>query len=143
MTTKATLTEIDLRLLQLLANEPTLSQRQLADRLGVSLGKTNYCLKALKEKGWVKWERFIANPNKLQYLHAITPKGLQQKLSLTLHFLERKQAEFEYLKEEIAALRADIEGQKLISQTSKTQKPQVKPAIRTPGSLDQPETITQ
>jgi EPS-associated MarR family transcriptional regulator len=112
MTTKATPTEIDLRLLQLLANEPTLSQRQLADRLGVSLGKTNYCLKALKEKGWVKWERFVANPNKLQCLHAITSKGLQQKLSLTLHFLERKQAEFEYLKEEIAALWAEIEGQK-------------------------------
>jgi EPS-associated MarR family transcriptional regulator len=143
MTTKATPTEIDLRLLQLLADEPTLTQRQLADRLGISLGKTNYCLKALKEKGWVKWERFIANPNKLQYLHSLTPKGLQNKLSLTLHFLERKQAEFEYLKEEIATLQADIEGQKLMSQTSKTQKPQVRPAISTPGSLDQPEVIAQ
>jgi EPS-associated MarR family transcriptional regulator len=141
MTTKAVPTEIDLHLLQLLTDEPTLSQRQLADRLGVSLGKTNYCLKALKEKGCVKWERFVANPNKLQYLYALTPKGLQHKLSLKLHFLERKQAEFEYLKEEIAALQADIEGQKLMSQASKTQKPQVKPAISTPGSLDQPEPI--
>ncbi len=100
--------EIDLKLLKLLEENPALSQRQLADRLGVSLGKTNYCLKALKEKGLVKWGNFSSNPNKLQYMHLLTPKGIRQKLSLTAHFLERKQAEYEQLKLEIASLQADI-----------------------------------
>jgi EPS-associated MarR family transcriptional regulator len=101
-------TEIDLKLLKLLEENPTLSQRQLADRLGISLGKVNYCLKALKEKGLVKWGNFSNNPNKLQYMHLLTPKGISQKLSLTIHFLERKQAEYEQLKLEIASLRAEI-----------------------------------
>ncbi len=100
--------EIDLKLLKLLEENPTLSQRQLADRLGVSLGKNNYCLKALKEKGLVKWGNFSNNPNKLQYMHLLTPKGISQKLSLTIHFLERKQAEYEQLKLEIASLKAEV-----------------------------------
>ncbi len=100
--------EIDLKLLKLLEENPCLSQRQLADRLGVSLGKTNYCLKALKEKGLVKWGNFSNNPNKLHYMHLLTPKGISQKLSLTIHFLERKQAEFEHLKKEIVLLQAEL-----------------------------------
>jgi EPS-associated MarR family transcriptional regulator len=104
--------EIDLKLLKLLEENPALTQRQLADRLGISLGKTNYCLKALKEKGLVKWENFSKNPNKLQYMHLLTPKGVSQKLSLTIHFLERKQEEFEHLKNEIVLLKAEIYQQK-------------------------------
>jgi len=104
--------EIDLKLLKLLEENPALSQRQLADRLGISLGKTNYCLRALKDKGLVKWGNFSQNPNKLQYMHLITPKGIRQKLSLTIHFLERKQAEYENLKLEIASLQAEIGWQK-------------------------------
>jgi EPS-associated MarR family transcriptional regulator len=104
--------EIDLKLLKLLEENPTLTQRQLADRLGISLGKTNYCLKALKDKGLVKWGNFSKNPNKLQYMHLLTPKGISQKLSLTTHFLERKQAEFEHLKKEILLLQAEIVQQK-------------------------------
>lgn len=104
--------EIDLKLLKLLEENPYLSQRQLADRLGVSLGKTNYCLKALKEKGLVKWGNFSNNPNKLQYMHLLTPKGISQKLSLTIHFLECKQAEFEHLKKEIVLLQAELGQQK-------------------------------
>ncbi len=104
--------EIDLKLLKLLEENPCLSQRQLANRLGVSLGKTNYCLKALKEKGLVKWGNFSNNPNKLQYMHLLTPKGISQKLSLTIHFLERKQAEFEHLKKEIVLLQAELGQQK-------------------------------
>jgi EPS-associated MarR family transcriptional regulator len=100
--------EIDLKLLKLLEENPTLSQRQLADRLGISLGKVNYCLKALKDKGLVKWGNFSQNPHKLQYMHLLTPKGISQKLSLTIHFLERKQAEYERLKKEIASLQAEI-----------------------------------
>lgn len=104
--------EIDLKLLKLLEENPALSQRQLAEHLGVSLGKTNYCLKALKDKGLVKWGNFSNNPNKLQYMHLLTPKGISQKLSLTIHFLERKQAEFESLKKEIALLEAELGRQK-------------------------------
>lgn len=104
--------EIDLKLLKLLEENPSLSQRQLADRLGVSLGKTNYCLKALKDKGLVKWGNFSNNPHKLQYMHLLTPKGISQKLSLTIHFLERKQAEYERLKKEIVFLQAELVQQK-------------------------------
>jgi EPS-associated MarR family transcriptional regulator len=104
--------EIHLKLLKLLEENPFLSQRQLADRLGISLGKTNYCLRALKEKGLVKWGNFSKNPNKLHYMHLLTPKGVRQKLNLTAHFLERKQAEYECLKLEIANLQAEIGQQK-------------------------------
>jgi len=104
--------EIDLKLLKLLEENPALSQRQLANCLGISLGKTNYCLKALKDKGLVKWGNFSNNPNKLQYMHLLTPKGISQKLSLTIHFLERKQAEFENLKKEITLLQAELGQQK-------------------------------
>jgi EPS-associated MarR family transcriptional regulator len=103
--------EIDLKLLKLLEENPALTQRQLADRLGISLGKTNYCLRALKEKGLVKWGNFSNNPNKLQYMHLLTPKGVSQKLSLTIHFLEHKQAEYEQLKLEIASLKAEVSQQ--------------------------------
>jgi EPS-associated MarR family transcriptional regulator len=105
--------EIDLKLLKLLEENPSLSQRQLADRLGISLGKTNYCLKALKERGLLKWGNFSKNPHKLQYMHLLTPRGISQKLSLMIHFLERKQAEFERLKKEIMLLQAELGQQKL------------------------------
>lgn len=78
--------EIHLQLLKLIEQNPSWTQRQLAKALGVSLGKTNYCLKALKEKGWVKWGNFSQNPNKLSYMHLLTPQGIAQKLRLTAHF---------------------------------------------------------
>jgi len=70
--------EIDLKLLKLLEENPALSQRELADRLGISLGKTNYYLKALKEKGLVKRGNLSNNPNKLHYMHLLTSKGISQ-----------------------------------------------------------------
>ncbi len=78
--------EIDLKLFKLLKENPFLSQRQLAYRLGISLGKTNYCLKALKNKGLEKWGNFSNNPNKLKYKHLLIPEGIRQKPSLTIHF---------------------------------------------------------
>ncbi len=104
----ATGSEVHLRLLSLLEQNPAWTQRQLADALGVSLGKTNYCLRALKDKGLVKWGNFSQNPNKLQYMHLLTPKGIAQKLQLTAHFLQRKEREFEDLKGEIERLRAQL-----------------------------------
>lgn len=100
--------EIHLQLLKLLEENPSSTQRELAKSLGISLGKTNYCLKALKDKGWVKWGNFSNNPNKLQYMHLITPQGLAHKLTLTMHFLKRKQEEYENLKKEIDRLHRDL-----------------------------------
>ena len=104
--------EIHLHLLKLIEQNPSWTQRQLAQSLGVSLGKTNYCLKALKEKGWVKWGNFSQNPNKLSYMHLLTPQGIAQKLSLTAHFLRRKEAEYDQLQTEIRALREELKTQR-------------------------------
>ena len=100
--------EIHLKLLKLVEKNPQLTQRELAHQLGISLGKTNYCLKALKEKGWLKWEIFSNNPNKFQYMHLLTPKGASEKLTLTMHFLKCKEKEYELLKEEITLLRDEL-----------------------------------
>ena len=85
-----------------------MSQRQLADSLGVSLGAANYCMKALVEKGWVKLENFQKNRNKLGYLYLLTPKGITAKTQLTASFLRRKLIEYENLKVEIEDLQAAL-----------------------------------
>ena len=85
-----------------------MSQRQLADNLGVSLGAANYCMKALVEKGWVKLENFQKNPNKLGYLYLLTPMGITAKTQLTANFLKRKLTEYEKLKAEIEDLQAAL-----------------------------------
>ena len=85
-----------------------MSQRQLADNLGVSLGAANYCMKALVEKGWVKLENFQKNPNKIGYLYLLTPMGITAKTQLTANFLKRKLTEYENLKAEIEDLQAAL-----------------------------------
>ena len=80
--------------------------------LGISLGKTNYVLKALKDKGLVKLGNFSRNPNKLQYVHLLTPQGLSEKTQLTLRFLKRKVQEYEQLKAEIDELKHTLESEK-------------------------------
>lgn len=99
--------EVYLRLLRLLEQNPTRTQRQLSDALGVSLSKTNYCPRALRDKGLVKWGNFSQNPNKLHYMHLLTPKGIAQKLQLTAHFLQRKERESEELRGELRAQLGD------------------------------------
>ena len=74
----------------------------MAEDLGFSLGKLNYCLKALKEKGLIKIENFKKNPNKINYFYILTPKGIQEKTRLTLNFMKRKMDEYEQLKKEIS-----------------------------------------
>lgn len=103
-----TVSEVHLKLLRLMEQNPTWTQRQFADALGVSLGKTNYCLRALRDKGLVKWGNFSQNPNKLHYMHLLTPKGIAQKVQLTAHFLQCKEREFGELLSEIARLRAEL-----------------------------------
>src|SRR5512143_1477136 len=98
-----------LQVLKLLQADPTLSQRQIAERMGVSLGKANYCLRALVEKGLVKLGNFSKNPNKRQYAYILTPAGLEEKTRITLDFLKRKEVEFEAIQREIEALKGDLE----------------------------------
>lgn len=99
-----------LELLKLLQERPQMSQRDLAQAMGVSLGKANYCLNALMEKGLVKFEKFRANPDKRKYAYLLTPAGLREKTSITMDFLQRKVAEYESLEKEIEALRLDLKG---------------------------------
>lgn len=101
--------ERNLNALRLLQEKPEMSQRELADALGVSLGAANYCLKALVDKGWVKLENFQKNPNKLGYLYLLTPMGIAAKTTLTARFLQRKLNEYEKLKAEIEILKAEVE----------------------------------
>jgi EPS-associated MarR family transcriptional regulator len=91
----------DFDLLRKIEKNPRISQRKLADDLGFSLGKINYCLKALKEKGLIKAENFKQNKNKINYLYILTPKGIAQKTKLTVNFMKRKMKEYEELKKEI------------------------------------------
>ena len=98
-----------LQMLKLLQDNPGLSQRQLAASMGVSLGKANYCLRALVEKGLVKLGNFSKNQNKRQYAYLLTPAGLEEKTRITLGFLKRKQAEFEAIRQEIESLKGDLE----------------------------------
>jgi|TARA_B100001964_G_C13709393_1_gene369604 EPS-associated MarR family transcriptional regulator len=90
-----------LNLLRNIKNKPQSSQRQLAEELGFSLGKLNYCLRALTSKGLIKIKNFKKNPNKLNYIYVLTPKGIAEKTNLTLNFMKRKMEEYEELKKEI------------------------------------------
>jgi MarR family transcriptional regulator, temperature-dependent positive regulator of motility len=100
--------EAHYRLLRLLEQEPHLSQRELAERMGVSLGKVNYCLRAVMEKGWIKAGNFYRSRDKRAYLYKLTPRGLSEKAALTLRFLRRKEAEHNALLREIEMLREEV-----------------------------------
>jgi len=88
-------------LLRKIQKNPESSQRQLAEDLGFSLGKLNYCLKALQEKGLVKLENFKKNPKKLNYFYVLTPEGIAEKSKLTINFMKRKMREYDELKKEL------------------------------------------
>jgi EPS-associated MarR family transcriptional regulator len=93
------------KLLHLLEKDPQLSQRALAGQLGLSLGKVNFLVQALIEKGLIKAENFRNSQNKSAYMYYLTPKGMKEKARVTLRFFQRKLVEFEQLKGEIEALR--------------------------------------
>lgn len=95
--------------MKFLQENPDITQRELARELGISLGGVNYCLQALVDKGWVKIHNFSRSRNKLGYVYLLTPAGISGKAALTARFLRRKLDEYEALKEEIAALRRDID----------------------------------
>lgn len=100
--------EIRLRILRELENDPGLSQRDLAKTLGISLGKTNYCLRALVEKGLVKVENFRRSGNKLAYAYQLTPRGISDKARVTRNYLQIKLREYKALESEIEELRKEV-----------------------------------
>lgn len=95
-------------ILRKLEAQPQITQRELAQELGISLGKVNYCLQALIEKGMVKARNFSNNPNKKGYLYMLTPASLENKAAITHRFLKRKMVEYETLSREIEALQQDL-----------------------------------
>jgi EPS-associated MarR family transcriptional regulator len=101
--------DIRLDLLRKLESNPHFTQRELSREVGVSLGKVNYCMKKLTEKGWVKLTNFSHSSNKLGYMYLLTPQGIEQKARLTTSFLKTKIEEFEMLRDEISKLKLDAE----------------------------------
>ncbi len=100
--------EVRYKLLKLLHEEPHLSQRALSKHLGVSLGKVNYCVKALAERGLVKARNFKNSQNKSAYAYFLTPKGIEEKASVAVRFLKRKLDEHRELEAEIERLRREV-----------------------------------
>jgi EPS-associated MarR family transcriptional regulator len=94
--------------MKLLQQNPDITQRELAQQLGISLGGINYCLQALMERGLVKMHNFTHSKHKLGYVYMLTPKGIAEKSALTARFLKRKKEEYEALREEIESLKADL-----------------------------------
>tara|TARA_B100000586_G_C19843499_1_gene315554 strand:- start:131 stop:433 length:303 start_codon:yes stop_codon:yes gene_type:complete len=90
-----------LNILRKIEKKPKSNQRKLAKELGFSLGKLNYCMRALKDKGLIKISNFTKNPNKLNYIYVLTPKGMSEKTKLTLNFMKRKFKEYEELQKEL------------------------------------------
>jgi EPS-associated MarR family transcriptional regulator len=102
--------EMRYKLMRLLEANPQLSQRDAARRLGISLGKANFCLRALVRTGWVKATRFKNSRNKAAYMYLLTPRGVEAKAALTLRFLQLRLREYEQLQAEIEQIRRDAEG---------------------------------
>ena len=100
--------EIHLKVLRHLEDHPDVTQRELAQHLGVSLGKVNYCLKALIDRGWVKVKNFKNSNNKASYAYLLTPRGIEEKTQITLRFLKHKVQEYQHLKKEIVELEREV-----------------------------------
>ncbi len=103
--------ELKYRALKILELQPNLTQRQLSEALGVSLGKTNYVLKSLIDVGWIKLDNFQKSDNKWGYAYLLTPMGVAEKAAITLRFLKRKQREHNALQLEIARLQREVQQQ--------------------------------
>jgi EPS-associated MarR family transcriptional regulator len=101
--------EVRYKLLKYLADNPQASQRDVALHLGISIGKVNYCIQALVELGWIKVQNFKNSRRKSAYLYLLTPSGIEQKVSITVRFLQRKLVEYNRLADEIQQLRAEVE----------------------------------
>lgn len=110
--------EVRYRVLTYVAAHPDASQRELARALGISVGKVNYCLKALVQRGWLKLQNFRRSDNKLAYAYVLTPHGLEEKINVTHAFLRNKLAEYELLSKEIEKLTAEVGELERLSEQS-------------------------
>jgi EPS-associated MarR family transcriptional regulator len=99
------------RIMRLVDEQPDICQRELAEKVGISLGALNYCLKALMDKGFVKLENFQNSKHKFKFAYILTPAGMAQKMAMTGRFLRRKMQEYEALKSEIEVLKAQLEDE--------------------------------
>lgn len=102
-------TDVHYKLMRLVEGNPEMSQREIARELGMSLGKVNYCLRALIEKGWIKAANFKNSQNKAAYMYLLTPRGIERMASLTMRFLEVKRYEYEALRKEIRKVRREAQ----------------------------------
>jgi EPS-associated MarR family transcriptional regulator len=101
--------EIHLKVLRSIEDNPEITQRELAKNLGVSLGKANYCLKALIDRGLVKANNFKNSKHKAAYAYLLTPRGLEEKTKITVRFLKQRMEEYEHLKQEIEELEREVQ----------------------------------
>ena len=107
--------ELEYRALKILEQRPDMTQRELAEALGVSLGKTHYLVKSLIDVGWVKLDNFQRSDNKWGYAYLLTPKGIVEKAAITVRFLVRKQREYSDLQLEIQQLQEEVKQQQNLS----------------------------
>ena len=110
MTSRQAKTQEDtnFRVMRILQDNPDITQRELAEQLGISVGGLNYCLKALMDKGFVKMQNFSSSKNKFKYVYLLTPQGIVERMALTDRFLKRKMTEYEALKSEIELLQQEV-----------------------------------
>ncbi len=101
------------QILKQLQDDPNVSQRNLARSLGISVGKVNYCLKGLVERGWIKAHNFKNSKNKLAYAYMLTPSGIEEKARVTMQFLKSRVQQYEELEREIEGLRKEIQRQEI------------------------------
>jgi len=106
--------EVRYRLLKILDKDPNLTQRQMAQKMGISLGKVNYCLSELAKKGFIKIDRFKASKIKIKYIYMLTPGGLEEKGRLTLSFLKLKLSDYEEIKRQIRDLATEVAEEGLL-----------------------------
>jgi EPS-associated MarR family transcriptional regulator len=113
--------DIHFRIMRILQENPDLTQRELADKLGMSVGGLNYCLNALIDKGFVKMANFYESKNKFKYVYLLTPQGIVEKVALTSRFLNRKMEEYAALKVEIEALKTEVGEDHTVSSRKQAQ----------------------
>jgi EPS-associated MarR family transcriptional regulator len=106
--------EVRYRLLKVLSQDAGLTQREMAGKMGISLGKVNYCLSELSRKGFIKINHFKDSKNKFQYLYNLTPRGLEAKARLTISFLKQKMSEYSEIKRQIKELAQEVEDEGLV-----------------------------
>jgi EPS-associated MarR family transcriptional regulator len=110
------------KILKLVEEKPEISQRELAEALGISLGKANYCIKALIKVGLLKVSNFKNSKNKLAYMYLLTPTGIEEKTKITIRFLKNKMQEFEALRREINVLQQEVAEQGAIETSAPENK---------------------